>query len=606
MPCNPPFCRPRRLISADILHVVTIAWLAAALGCAAATTANGADPNNSSTSPPGTNASNQIAGGTLTGDSNWAGGTYEVNGALTVTNGTLRILAGTTVVMNTDSGTALSILIGKGGALQVLGTASNPVTFTSSAGVPKRGDWGAIEFLVGSLTTNIIQNANFAYGGGAFVQGTVATGAIVLDAGTTASITNTIVENSSTFGVAITGDATLTGFANNVLAHNTLGPISLTANVAGQLQAGTYTPNDVEGIDIIVSQLTQNATWGDLGTPYVLEGLTLETLTGTAVLTVQAGTTLLMAPRSTLVVQANGALNLAGTQAKPILVSSASNPAARGDWAEIDFYANSKNANNKITYADIEFGGGNLRGAVWLEAGAQLSMQNSTISNSADVGLYVTPKAIIPNFSNNRLINNALNPMRIDVDDVRQLQGQNGTYTPNAVEGILVQGTLLATDTHWGPLGTRYVVGQQFAVDRNTVSGTVTWTLDAGTTIAFQASVGVEVNAQGVLVVNGTVSQPVLFTAFDETQGWNEVRILSTSSSNSIANAIFRFSGTENFGGLFMFGGHAVVQNVQMGESIISDCGHLECNNGVLRGPNNSDPNAQINSPCDPTLHCPP
>ena len=540
--------------------------------------------------------------GTLTGNNTWKTGQHNVNGTITVSNGILTVEAGSNLIMEGGLGTATSLIIGKNGGLKILGTPDKPVIITSGAAAPNRGDWGSIEFQEGSDPNSIITNSNISFGGGGSNVNGTPVGAVIIDGGAAAEISNTVIDNSKTFAVSVPSDATLNNFVGNTLVHNTLGPITVTANTAGQLLDGTYGPNDVNGIAVVPSQLTQDANWINPGTPWLLAGLTIQALTGTAVLTVSAGNTFLIQQFKGIIVQKNGALILAGTQAQPITITSANNPAARGDWQDISYYIGSIGSKNAMNFTEIDFGGGNSKGSVWLEAGAQLNMQNSTVSNSSGVGVTVTAGGQLPNFSGNSLIHNALGAMNIDVDDVRQLQGLSNTYAPNTVDGILVTGTLLHTSTDWGPLGAAYVINDDFAVDVNAGSGSgvSVLTIDAGTVLMFAPNKGMLVNENGQLNVNGTAQNGVVFTVSQEPASWDNIFIAS-ANTNTLNYANFRFYGSSLKCAVYLNGGQVTGNAASFSQG--QPCGYLECPKTAAG--NEWHGNYTGFGPGDPSLLCP-
>ena len=557
-------------------------------------------------------------GGTIQGNQTWTAGTHTVSGSITVTNGTLTIDAGATVIMET-TGTPYSITIGKDAALAVNGTALSPVVFTSGSPTPNRGDWGTIEFQSGSLSTNVIQNANFSYGGGTL--STSAAGTILVDAGATATITSTAVSNSAGFGVVAqaaassgTAEATLVNFSGNTLVHNALGPISVSANTAGALLAGVYGPNDVDGIDVVISQLLQDATWPSLGTPWILEGLTVETLTGTATLTIAAGNTILMASGTSLVVQKNGGLILAGTAEKPITVTSAQSSPARGDWYEIDYYSNSLTTNS-IEYTVVEYGGGDQKGSIWLEQYAHLSVDNLTLTNSADVGLYVNSLASLDGFTNNTVTRNASWAISIDADLVRQIQDPSNSLSGNDTDGVYILNDLLATSATWSALDVFYVFdsAQEVSIADPQDTGITTLTIGPGVTIKFGENIVLEIEHSGALMVNGTADQPVLMTALDIAAGWYGVRVASDNGS-TLNYTKLDYAGNSGDGGLICLG-DLTTNYLTIPEVKGSTCDTLDCSKyGGLDNPgltmnNNSCGDGSYSSGCifdvcDPNDHC--
>lgn len=110
-------------------------------------------------SPPGTMVID-VPGGDIQGPITWeSGNTYVLKGYVFVTAGTLTIEPGVTV--KGDNGSALTIT--KDAKLNAVGTAAQPIVFTSSAAVPKPGDWGGV-VLLGKAPINVVGGTNAVEG----------------------------------------------------------------------------------------------------------------------------------------------------------------------------------------------------------------------------------------------------------------------------------------------------------------------------------------------------------------------------------------------------------------------------------------------------------
>ncbi|MEA3296846.1 MAG: cadherin-like domain-containing protein, partial [candidate division Zixibacteria bacterium] len=106
-----------------------------------------------------------IGGGTIDQDSTWTlcYSPYIVTGDIYVDGGTLTIEPG--VVVKFQSGSGINIgYHGTGSALIADGTAISPIVFTSAHPTPAGGDWDAIRFYSGTLTTSKLSNCTIEYG----------------------------------------------------------------------------------------------------------------------------------------------------------------------------------------------------------------------------------------------------------------------------------------------------------------------------------------------------------------------------------------------------------------------------------------------------------
>ena len=285
----------------------------------------------------------------ITAATHWESGVYTLQSSLTVSGGVLQVDACTKIIMPIGG----TISVRDNGALSLSG-ANGQITITSAKTSPLPGDWNYVEFYAtGDSANNKLENVVVEYGGGGSY------GAIYVDSGARVAISNSIVRSSEDFGIEVPNGGHLASFIGNTLVNNALGPIKLGANSVDDLGTGTYTPNTVQGISVVSEAVAHDATWLDLGVPYVAEnGFSVTTATGTAHLTISAGAILKLGTGSTLVVRDNGGLTLAGTAAKPITLTSAKSAPAAGDWGYIDIYASSSAGFNAIDHAVIEYGGG--------------------------------------------------------------------------------------------------------------------------------------------------------------------------------------------------------------------------------------------------------
>ena len=100
----------------------------------------------------------------ITANTTWsANNVYELRGTIFVrNNATLTIPAGTFIKSNVDS---TALIVTRGAKLNAIGTATNPIVFTSknAAGSRNRGDWGGI-LLLGKGRYNLNNGVNYIEG----------------------------------------------------------------------------------------------------------------------------------------------------------------------------------------------------------------------------------------------------------------------------------------------------------------------------------------------------------------------------------------------------------------------------------------------------------
>ena len=126
----------------------TVRAAIAALGmaCAIAQTVSTQAPARQPRSAPGIDKPVVVVTGSITGSETWTNATYWVlRGAVFVEEGAvLNIQAGTRVIG--EAGSVGALIVRRGGRLNAIGTAAQPIVFTSDqpVGERARGDWGGI------------------------------------------------------------------------------------------------------------------------------------------------------------------------------------------------------------------------------------------------------------------------------------------------------------------------------------------------------------------------------------------------------------------------------------------------------------------------------
>ena len=274
--------------------------------------------------------------GTITTDTTWdlSGSPFVVDScSVSVASGaTLTIAPGVVVqfqLPGSSCGGPGSLFIY--GGLTAIGTAAQPITFTSirdGAGAAP-GDWGSI-FFVSGATTSTISHVMLRYGGGigfgmvqiqsgnsapSLVSSTLTNtatggGAVQVANGSSPTISgNTFSQNA--VGVSIsyaspnlttnsfsvpsngTGISAFGGTAsitNNTLTTNTTTStaISILADFLGSLSGNTATGTGLNAVAVQGGTLPASATWGQLSMPYAVASCSMNVASG-ATLTIAPG-----------------------------------------------------------------------------------------------------------------------------------------------------------------------------------------------------------------------------------------------------------------------------------------------------------------------------
>lgn len=222
--------------------------------------------------------------------------------------------------------------------LAAVGTADEPITFTSSNPNPRAGDWQCI-YLDGDGSE--LDHVVVEYGGAACNATGSGSEGMVQIYGSPRGITNSTLTDSSTVGVEYFGTATL--FENNTFARNTLAPIRASADSLTTIG----TPNTFDADDVIIVEpalVERSGTWANHGVPYRFSA----GFGAQGEITVAAGVTIQMTDGSLDV----ASFDVLGTEAAPVRFTSAAADPRAGDWGCI-----LARAAVRIEHAIIEYGG---------------------------------------------------------------------------------------------------------------------------------------------------------------------------------------------------------------------------------------------------------
>jgi hypothetical protein len=294
---------------------------------------------------------------------------------------------------------ALGIDVGSsnGGKLVAVGTAADPIVFTSNATPPLPGDWRAIHLWDGTLSGTKIAYARLDYCGadrsGCIVGEDVPSNLVMIDHVTIDHVgpdSDGILEYGVDSNFAIT---------NSTFSNIPDGQYAI--SVSGSSFAGIAANNTFNGgamVEIIGGILNSTTSWVDPGTPVAVTGdLWLQGVEmDSPVLTIGAGMKLMFAatnPPIQLSVGYGGpaSLVIAGTADNRVSLTSLAPSPDLGDWLGVEVWASGK---AQISYADISYGGSDGLGGGNLilenaNSPAELVVDHSSFTYSRGYGIYL-------------------------------------------------------------------------------------------------------------------------------------------------------------------------------------------------------------------------
>jgi len=317
------------------------------------------------------------------GDSIWypAGNPHVVTRNLGIhDNGKLIVMPGCIVKFNTGAGFVVGY--STPGELQAVGKPDSLITFTSNAATPNPGDWLGFDFYGQTRTSTQISYCEINYAGYPNY------GAINLEWGGTIKMDHTTIKNAPNYGIwAGEHGSYIVNFTGNAITACGNYPLYIYPENLSKLGTGnTLTGNIKDGIYVADGEITETGTWPNQGVPYVLGGnLSIASDAG-AYLTIAKGSVVKLTSHTYITI---GYIKPGGLKADSVTFTTAATTPQRGDWEGIWFYGDCTDAECRLSNCQIEYGGGDNYGNIWIED-AIPTISGCHIAHSAAYGIYLS------------------------------------------------------------------------------------------------------------------------------------------------------------------------------------------------------------------------
>ena len=309
-----------------------------------------------------------------------------------------------------DYATGMYVGYGTYGTLIVDGTGSG-VRFTSWAASPAAGDWYGL-YVGGNDEGTELTGLTVEYAGGNGYGGIWLNSASPLiedcvvadntndglyaEGSAFPAITNSTFTGNEDDGIYISStggldDGATPGFTGNTSTGNGAYAMTLPAHFARELDdSSSFTGNTEDRIRLLSDYIVQDSTWQQLDAPFFVTGNVYVQDATHPALTVEGGTTVMFDYNTGLYVGYGsfGSLVATGTGGNPITFTAGSPYPANGDWMGLYFGNNCDAANVTMLYANVEYGGANGYGNIWI-SGCDGSFTYSTVQHSSRWGIYI-------------------------------------------------------------------------------------------------------------------------------------------------------------------------------------------------------------------------
>ena len=330
----------------------------------------------------------------------------------------LTVTAGLTVKFPSSG----SFIVGNGspGNLQAVGTASQPITITTTSGTPVPGSFEGIRFYSQTVAASKVQYATVSY------AGQNGFGGVYIDT-CSPTIDNTTIQNAANQGLRVVGTAsptvsnsTITGSPTGIsisypaapslttltVSNNTGFAFVMDAKVTLPTVSGiTATGNGTNGVQVN-GNVDVTTTWKKFGLTYYPSGQVWVSGATTPILTINPGVTVKFPSGGSFIVGngSPGNLQAVGTSASPITITTTSGTPVAGSFEGFRFYSQTVAA-SKVQYATLSYAGQDGFGGIYVNL-ASPTIDHVTLQNNAIAGIRTdggSPTITNCNFSGNTI-----------------------------------------------------------------------------------------------------------------------------------------------------------------------------------------------------------
>lgn len=311
-----------------------------------------------------------------------------------VLNAGVTIKPGVIIEMDPEA----SIRVEADGFLKAVGLEDKPIVIQGKNKV--QGYWDEITFDNSNNNNNIFERVIISDGGG----GSYSSGMIEIKGSSMVKITNTLLDNSGSYGIYIVNEnSSIPGFSENIISNSTNLPVRLFSNQLHFIDGATQYMNNANNnyIEVEGNGLYLDVTWKKLPVAALLIGPYNE-IHGD--LTVEAGSRFVMGADAKITVESTGSMKMVGTPTERITITA---DVQSPGYFESVVYEDSNNPLNALHYVDISYGGsGYAEANLWLSGGTMLEIMGCSINQSANYGIYVSRYSTLTDLGGNTFTGN--------------------------------------------------------------------------------------------------------------------------------------------------------------------------------------------------------
>jgi hypothetical protein len=302
----------------------------------------------------------------------------------------------------------VAFFVNVGAELVADGTSDDPITMTATNGDEQQGWWKGVA-IYSSNANNTMNYVEVRHAGSDPVDFVSEAANVAVDEDAALNLTNSIIGNGGGYGVYLDGaNASLESFSNNLIGANAKAPVLIPFSNVGVVDAGSIF-EDGSTVAVYGTFLEGTATMTVIDTPYRF--ISSPSVGDGSSLTIEPGVEMTFASDVAFFVNVGAELVADGTSDDPITMTATDGNGQQGWWKGVAIY--SSNANNTMNYVKVRHAGSNPvdfvseAANVSLDSGAELTFENSTITDSGQHGVYCDASDVLLSAFSNNYSNNA-------------------------------------------------------------------------------------------------------------------------------------------------------------------------------------------------------
>ncbi len=232
-----------------------------------------------------------------------------------------------------------------------------------------------------------------------------------------------------------------------------------------------------------------------------------------AILTIESGTLIRLAPDAAIMVGEQGGI-LARGEAQDSIRFEAREP-LKGYWRYLRFTSTCRDSLCQLAYCQLQQGGQDAAfSAMVVIQGCAPRLQHCTIQKSQTNGVCVTASGQLREFNLNRLVYHRQAPLLIEPTAVASIP-KNTILTPNGTNGVRILATgAIQENLYWPRLAVPIQIATDLVLDQTQLK------LAPGVELNFEAGTRLTVTQNGSLVAQGTADSVIQFKGTTAQPGW--------------------------------------------------------------------------------------